>query len=501
MTRRLLSLRRLVLRQDGITLVMAVGILGVLSLGGTSAIYYSSANQRSAQYSKQNASAYDLAEAGINEMMAVLAKPENNALTPSLLPQTTRTYDTGSVTWSGTLNYSTTTWAVTSTGTIKNPTGATGQVTRTLTAKVPITPTYTQPLNNPAWDFIYATRTGNTCDMSLSNNVLGAARLYVEGNFCLLNNSSVQISSLVVKGTVDIANNGSIGSNTNMASRVEAYIGGACRYGGGTWGSPCSGNQDARHIYAKKDGPNWVVGVNPIPTTVARPTADFDEWYERAVPGPKTDCNNTIGAKSGTPPVWDNDGVRNNSVPTAFELTPASSYTCRVGSVNAPAGSIDWNATTKTLTIAGTVFIDGSAKITNRALNQYNGQGTIYLSGSMYIDGKLCGGVSGSNCEFANWNPNSEMLMFVVGGSGGLAGTGNGVTIDQNGQFQGGLFANSNISFMNNAFADGPLVGNTINFANNVTANTFPTITTVPVGMPSNPEVYAQPNPPQLYSG
>ena len=119
----------------------------------------------------------------------------------------------------------------------------------------------------------------------------------------------------------------------------------------------------------------------------------------------------------------------------------------------------------------------------------------------MYIDGKLCGGVSGSNCEFANWNPNTEMLMFVVGGSGGLAGTGNGVLIDNSGQFQGGLFANSNISFMNNAFADGPLVGNTINFANNVTANTFPTITTVPVGMPSNPEVYAQPNPPQLYSG
>src|SRR4029078_8275992 len=149
-------------------------------------------------------------------------------------------------TWSGTLNYATTTWNVTSTGTIKNPTGAVGQVTRTLTAKVPITPTYTQPLNNPAWDFIYATRTGNTCDMSLSNNVLGAARLYVEGNFCLLNNSSVQISSLVVKGSVDIENNGSVGSNTNMSSRVEAYIGGNCRYGGGAWASPdCGGSPGA----------------------------------------------------------------------------------------------------------------------------------------------------------------------------------------------------------------------------------------------------------------
>ena len=113
----------------------------------------------------------------------------------------------------------------------------------------------------------------------------------------------------------------------------------------------------------------------------------------------------------------------------------------------------------------------------------------------------MCGGVSGSSCDFNTWNPNTEMFMIVTNGSGGLAGTGNGILVDNNGQFQGGLFANQAISFMNNSHADGPLVGSTINFINNVTAYTFPTITNVPVGMPSNPEVYAQPNPPQLYSG
>ncbi len=34
------------------------------------------------------------------------------------------------------------------------------------------------------------------------------------------------------------------------------------------------------------------------------------------------------------------------------------------------------------LTVAGTIFIDGSAKFSNGALNQYNGQATIYLSGT-----------------------------------------------------------------------------------------------------------------------
>jgi hypothetical protein len=64
---------------------MAVGILGVLTLTGGTLVYYSSTNLRSAEFSTGNASAYDLAEAGINEMMAVLSKPQNNALNKYLL--------------------------------------------------------------------------------------------------------------------------------------------------------------------------------------------------------------------------------------------------------------------------------------------------------------------------------------------------------------------------------------------------------------------------------
>ena len=60
------------------------------------------------------------------------------------------------------------------------------------------------------------------------------------------------------------------------------------------------------------------------------------------------------------------------------------------------SGELSWNATTKTLTVKGTIFIDGSAKVANGAFNTYNGQATIYLSGTFYLDGKLCGGVSGA---------------------------------------------------------------------------------------------------------
>jgi hypothetical protein len=498
-----MRLRQLLRRQDGITLIMAVGVLGVLSLTGVTLIYYSSTNARSAEYSTHNASAYDLAEAGIDEMMAILWKPTNNALMPDLLPETTHDYEGGTLTWSGTLDQLTQTWSLTSTGRIDNPTGqGASDVSRTLTAKVPVTPTLTQPLNNPAWNYIYATGTGQPCDMTVSNNVTGSSRLYVEGNLCLQNNVAVTQTSLLVRGNLDLMNNAQVGSGTSMSTRVEAYVGGNCRYGGGSWATPCTGNQDARRIYSKMNPPSYVVGVNTAVPVIAAPTADVSAWYENAIPGPSLDCSTANGARSGTPPTWDNDGVRNNSVPV-FNLTSSTSYTCRVGPVSSPTGELSWNATTRVLTVHGTMFIDGSLKLTNGLLNSYDGQGTIYLSGTVYVNNntKLCGGIYGSGCDFSAWNPNTEMLTFVAGGSGGLAGTGVGILMDNGAQFQGGLFSSYAVRFVNNSRSDGPIVGSTMIFDNNVTNDQFDTITTVPVGMPGNPAVYAQPNPPQLYSG
>jgi hypothetical protein len=483
---------------------MAVGMLGVLTVTGTTLVYYSSTNARSAEYSNDNSSAYSLAEAGINEMMAVLSNPDNNALKPELLPETTNGYGDGTVTWSGVLNGATATWSLTSTGKIDSPNGPnTGDVVRTLRAEVPVTPTLTQPLNNPAWNYIYSTATGSPCDMTISNNVSGSSRLYVEGNLCLSNNVTISQTSLLVKGNLDLSNNAAVGASTSMSTRVETFVGGNCRYGVGSWGTPCSGDQDSRRIYSKKDGPNWVVGVNGSVPVIAAPAADFGEWYANSIPGPTQDCTTSNGARSGSPPVWDTDGVKNNSVVTIFELTPAVSYTCRIGPAASPSGELSWNATTRTLTVYGTMFIDGSAKVTNGALNQYNGQGTLYLSGTLLIwnGSKLCGGISGGVCDFAAWNPNTEMLTFVADGNGGQAGTGNSILVDNNAQFQGGLFATANVQFSNNARSDGPIVGSAIIFSNNVQNDQFPTITSVPAGMPGNPAVYAQPNPPRLYSG
>jgi len=570
-------------------LVMAIGITTVLAIVGTTAIAYSTSDSQQSNQTRSRQSAFSLAESGINNLMSILNLPTNNALDPDTLPKCTTnetkysdssanrtststwlhaTFDGGNVDYCGTLVRKDALWYVTSIGSSQNPNKAGSTITRTLEATVTVTPTLTQPLNNPVWDYLYAGHTGSTCDQSLNNNISGSSRMYVAGNLCLSPNVSLAQSQVIVGGNLDVQNNAAVGANTNMSTRVETYVGGNCRYSVGSWGA-CSGNQDARHIYSKlSDG--TTIAVNHTAPVIAPPAADFASWYENAIPGPSQTCTTS----SGTPPTFDtNYPSRDNSVTSAVDLTPSSSYLCRVGpganttlagamtasqttlTVNSAAGfptssftiriddeymtvtagfgtttwtvtrgvngstaaahvtaqtvewktpasgEIAWNATTKTLTISGTIYIDGSAKVSNGALNSYNGYGTLYLSGTLRLSGTMCASISGTTCNFASWSPDADLLMIVANGSGGQVNPGDSILMDNNFSYQGGLYGTNAVEFGNNDNVDGPIVGSQILLSNNLTTNAFPNISVVPVGMPSNQNVYAQPNPPQNFSG
>jgi Tfp pilus assembly protein PilX len=585
-----LRLRGRLKNERGMALVMAIGITSVLGIAGTTAMVYTNSAAQESQQSSSRQNAFSLAEAGINNAMSVLNLPTNNALDPDTLNKCTTnetkygttgstptsisswrhdSYANGTVDWCGTLNRSTAQWYVTAIGNMKNP-GRTGYVTRMLQASVSVVPTLTQPLNNPSWNYVYSTHTGSTCDQTLANNVSGGSWMYVAGNLCIQQNVGIGATKLIVGGNLDLENNAYVGANTSMATRAEAYVGGNCRYQkvSSSWHA-CSGNQDGYNIFSKlSDGAT--IAVNHSAPVVAPPAADFATWYENAIPGPASSCSTS----SGTTPTFDtNYPSRDNSVSTPFDLTPASSYTCRVGpganttlssamtisqtTVSVPSatgfptsgtfririddeamtvtagagtttwtvtraanntsaathaagasvywdnadtsGELSWNATSKTLTVKGTIFIDGSAKVSQTA--NYNGQATLYLSGTMLFNGSLCGVPTGSSCVFANWNPNSEMLTIVANGTGGQVNAGDSIQFANNQYFQGGLFGTGNVEYTNNASSDGPIMGSQVILANNVVTNSFPNITTVPVGMPGNPAVYAQPNPPQMFSG
>ncbi len=569
--------------ERGIALVMTLGIMTVLGIMIVTVIDYTSSNSRSATYSRSRMTAFDLADAGMNNANAVLNKASNNSLLSTLLPSCAgaqsgwnhNTYGNGTVDWCGDLDRPSAVWTLKSTGSIKNPTGPkAGNVSRTLTALVSIVPTYTQPLNNPSWNYVMSTQvTGGLCDMTLAdggntgNPLTLNVQLYVFGNLCIGTSSggvAYAMAPVFVQGKTTIVN-GSIGKSGQNVSDV--HIKNGCQASGYTLHNPCRNG-------APSTGDNvFATVIDSNPTTLTAPVPDWAGWYANAAPGPKLSCTTS----SGTPPVYDNDSTRNNSVATSFDLTPTSSYTCRVGpgaqstlssAVNAtqttisvasatgfPAsgtyrirvddelmnviggqgtttwtvtravnsttatthasgqtvewddantsGELNWNATSKTLTTKGTIFIDGSAKVTQTA--SYNGQSTLYLSGTYLQSGvNFCAKLSGTNCDTAGWNPNTDLLTIVANGSGGQVPAGHSIYLN-NAQFQGALFATAMARLEGTTVSDGPIVATNVELGYNVSTSTataaFPSLSIVPVGMPSNPTVYAQPNPPVSFSG
>jgi hypothetical protein len=505
-------LRRLLRRQDGITLIMAIGILGVLTMAGTSLIYYSSTNARSSAYSNDKSGAYDIAEAGINEMMSILSRPENNALNKYLLGEqsngsvthTTHTYNQGTVEWWGTLSQSVagaSTWTLTSIGKVRNPTGsAASLVTRTLTAKVPVIPSYTQPLNNPSWNFIYSRATGSTCDMTIQNSVVVRSPLYVAGNLCLNNTASVTAGPLVVQGSFTMSQSANF-AGTSTTPLNQLHVRNGCKWKNNALHNPCQQGAGASGFDNV-----WATVLDNTPASSAAPAVDWDAWYLNSNPGPYYGCL----TQSGTPPTFDTDQGsatapsathRNNSIGTVQDLTPSTSYTCK-GS----AGELSWNASTKVLTANGTIFIDGSAQIQNGAVNTYTGSATIYVSGTLLIkNSSMCQAVSAGTCTTSGWDPAQRMLVFVVNGNGSGGSPQSQVTSGDSVQLvsayaQGALYATNAIDLGTTSQFDGPLDGATVMLGQS-TSSSFPGLSFVPAGMPGNPEVYAQPQPPQLYAG
>jgi hypothetical protein len=507
---------------------MAVGVLGVLTLVAISLIYYSSANSRQAAYSGGSARAFDLAEAGANEALAVLMSSDLKITRPDALPDeahapTTTNADGSTVKWWGTPNFADTTigpyWTITSRATTRNPSGA-AAINRTYTIKVPFKLVEKVSPSSPAWNYVYAANASNdpnVCDVTIQNNANDDTRLYIVGNLCVDQSTALQGGPIYVKGSLHIYNSGpnsGIGKATSIDTRVETYIEGYesggttyyCKYGpdNATWVTTQTCG-DTEHIFSKLPGSVYngpQSSVSYVAPTIEKPVADYNTWYQYAAPGPNINCDSTTGAASSVPvspsllPVFDSDGVLNNSQP-AFDLTPSTGdYTCRVGPASDPIGELSWNHTTKKLTVHGTVYYDGSVYMSTNAVADYDGQATFYMSGTLLLNqnAKLCAVLVSNKCYWSqlpddpnHWSPNTQLLVFMAKGVGGIAGTGNSIKTESGAEFQGGLYADYNIEMKNNSITNGPMLGNTVIVWNNASLDGFEPISIAPPSLPGNP--------------
>ena len=115
---------------------MALGIMTVLAISGTTIVYFTSSSARTASRSSSDQKAYAFAEAGLNDALSILENASNPTVS-TLLPQTVASFEGGSATYSGTIdsNY---VWTITSIGSVRSPSGALSNVRRTLKQSVQV---------------------------------------------------------------------------------------------------------------------------------------------------------------------------------------------------------------------------------------------------------------------------------------------------------------------------------------------------------------------------
>jgi hypothetical protein len=431
---------------------MAIGMLGVLSLTAATLAVYSTSNGRNADYSNATVAARNLAEAGEAAARSILwnaSDPTN----PSAVGSGTVTLEGGTATYSGTLSGST--WTLTGTGSVANPTGG-AIISETVTSQVTATP------GGPsaAWQYNFADALVGCMD--IANNATFTAPLYVRGNLCVDNNAHFTGSSLHVGGTVTVGNNGDIG--TASAPIPFVNITGGCTGGLPNPHSCVSGPAD--DVYAQ----GGIITQNP--GTLTKPPVDLLYWYQNASPGPVNGCT------AGSVPGGFDSGAGGTAVPPnpnasrpTFDLTPAGAYSCTTSS-----GELSWvPGNPGTLTIKGTIFIDGNIQMTNNANAVYEGRATIYSSGTITLsnNARLCG-IAGCG---ALWNPSVNLLVLVAG-----AATGTGFTISNNGVYQGAAYVVSDYTLVNNAANWGPVIASQLSIANN--AGQFVPVGSLPAGAP-----------------
>jgi hypothetical protein len=306
---------------------------------------------------------------------------------------------------------------------------------------------------------------------------------------------------------------GSIGSKT--ATVNSAHVGGYCQVSSGGQVNPCQSEPvsgpNSTNVWVT-GAPNNLTGVASDFVGIAAPPICWDGsqgatacgsntpaggWYTFAAPGPLNPC--PTGSTGAYPAFDTGDGIMNSSLPSTFNLTPAASYTCKIPG----QGELSWNASTRVLTVAGTIFFDGSITATTSGNSPitYTGWGSngactqvadcqsvIYASGDISITSeKFCAVLNsqGNDCDFNNWNPNKKMLIFASNGPNGIS-----VGPSQT-SFQGGLYATNTVATGQGATTEGPLVSGTKTVVlGQQFGGTFPPVTIAPFSIQKPPGGY-----------
>ena len=524
-------------QEDGIALVMALGITVVLIIFVASMITYTTSNQRSTSLSGADLQARTYAEGGLNTAYSIIwntnlsgadptaagligtpASPKTVCLSTgqtcssSGVPGTVSLYGcyggTNGTTCNG-VSVAKSTWLVVSTGYAYGASnGATAAETTMGTIAI-------SPLNSGAvaavWNhmFLTAPLIPNTCQTTFSGNTLSiTAPIYSIGNVCFTGNTDNLIENgqpvdLMVGGKLVFAGNSdSVGTNGHPIT--SGVVVGGCTTNVTASTTPCTNG-------------TWPYYVANPETFISQdaPTLDntgVEADYSNSDPGPKHGClagttpaplnanqfDFTVGGTEGTSSLPDTTG--SGSSGGVFNLTPTTSYAC-ISQNGTSAGYLIWNAggssltvsgitvPAKTLAINGFIFFDANLQVTQSAT--YTGTAVIMTAGTIVYPSTvnnvtLCA-VSACGSSWQGTSGNNSMLTLAS-----LAASSAAISLNGNtDKFQGSLYTQptSGLTLIgNSASIQGPMSIGTVNVVGNTPNFTpLPVIKNMPVGAPVPP--------------
>jgi hypothetical protein len=211
-------------------------------------------------------------------------------------------------------------------------------------------------------------------------------------------------------------------------------------------------------------------------------------WYSNSRPGPTTGCNDDpmhpddpdymstypsgYTASTFKAALFDGDSTMNNSLGTVNFLNFAA-FDCRYyDSDGELVGRLKWqpaatSGAAGTLTIDGTIWIDGNIAFAGQSNATLSGRGTIYGTGTVAFSGqaKLCETPTSGNPCLGNYNADDNLLVLVAYNNGSRSSTGFSLT-GQN-TFEGVAFTNGILNEGGNATLHGPVIADTATMAGN----------------------------------
>ena len=469
------KLRHRLADESGIALIMALGIMLVLSISVVAMIEFTSSNSRSASFSQANERAYSVAEAGLNEALSRLSTdPTNSSVLPtSQATATTTTISdgqaSGTASYYGVLNGGT--WTVYSSGSVSNPTGGSA-VTRSVSTQLYASVTTTSSTNDDIWKYVFTDAPGCTTLSHNSNATVWNSPLYVRGNLCLTNNIDLRGSPVQVGGTLTLSGAASVGASGAGNSVAATILGG------------CTGGVPNPHTCTTADRVWTSTGASSLSPALVKPTFDAAAmrlWYHNADLGPARTCNNTGGTMpGGFDTNYTSAGSPDGSL-GSIDIMPATAYDCRqIDGGGNVRGKLKWTpgngSSPGTLEVYGSIYFDGNVVLPDNDKALYTGIGRIYATGTIsFANGaEIC---VTSSCG-STWDPNTNVLVMVAGSS--ATSPSYAIDLAQNAKFQGAFMANGDYRQDNNVVTWASIVARNVNISNSSDTYGIPDFTPPP---------------------